>query len=39
MSLPEVKKDETLQDYIKRAIAEGTPSSAVPALVANYNRK
>lgn len=39
MSLPEVKENETLQDYIQRAIAEGVSSSAVGALVANYNKK
>lgn len=39
MSLPEVLENETLQDYIKRAIAEGIPQGGVPALIAKYNSK
>jgi hypothetical protein len=39
MSLPEVKSNETLQDYIKRALSEGTPQGAIPALVAKHNSK
>jgi hypothetical protein len=39
MSLPEVLENESLQDYIRRAIAEGTPQGAIPALIAKHNSK
>jgi hypothetical protein len=39
MSLPEVKENESLQDYIRRALSEGVQSTAIPQLVINYNKK
>ena len=39
MILPEVLKNETLQAYIRRALNEGTPQGAIPALVAKHNSK
>jgi hypothetical protein len=37
--IPEVKENETLQDYIRRAISEGVQPSSIPALVSKYNSK
>ena len=37
--IPEVKENETLQDYIRRALSEGTPQGAISALVAKFNKK
>ena len=39
MNLPEVLENETLQNYIRRALSEGTPQGAIPALVAKHNSK
>ena len=39
MSLPQVIENESLQDYIRRALGEGVPTSAIPQLVINYNKK
>ena len=39
MSLPEVLENETLTDYIRRALSEGVSQSAIPALVAKHNSK
>ena len=39
MSLPEVLENETLEDYIKRAISEGIPKIAIRAIVAKYKSK
>lgn len=39
MNLPEVKPEETLQEYIKRALSEGVVSSQVPQLIINFNKK
>jgi hypothetical protein len=37
--IPEVLENETLQDYIKRALSEGTPQSSISALIAKHNKK
>ena len=39
MILPEIKPEESLQDYIRRALSEGAPITSIPQLVINYNKK
>lgn len=39
MNLPKVKENETLQEYIRRAISEGVASTSVPQLIINFNKK